>query len=43
MQKAWPFQPKFQMNIFGVTILQVKQKTKVWKIGLGTKKGGPIV
>ena len=35
---AWPFQPKFQIYIFGVMILQMKQKIKFWKIGPRTFK-----
>ena len=33
---AWPFQLKFEIYIFGVMILQMKQKTKLWKIELNT-------
>ena len=29
---AWPFQQQFQIYIFGEMILQMKQKTKFWKI-----------
>ena len=32
IQTAWPFQLKFAIYIFGVVILQMKQKTKFWKI-----------
>ena len=30
---AWPFQLKFEIYVFGVMILQMKKKTKFWKIG----------
>ena len=30
---AWPFQLKFEIYIFGVMVLQMKQKTQFWKIG----------
>ena len=38
MQTAQPFQLKFEIYFFGVMILQMKQKTKFWKIGLCTFK-----
>ena len=31
MQTAWPFQLKFEIYIFGVMILQMKQKIKLKK------------
>ena len=39
IQKTWPFQLQFEIDIFGVMILQMKQKTKFWKIGPRTFKG----
>ena len=38
IQTAWPFQLKFEINIFGVMILQMKQKTKFWQVGPCTFK-----
>ena len=40
---AWQFQLKFQIYIFGVMILQMKQKTEFWKIGPCIFKSYPIL
>ena len=38
IQTDWPFQLKFEIYIFGVVILQIKQKSKFWQIGSCTFK-----
>ena len=35
IQTSWPFQLKFQIDIFGEMIFQMKQKTKFWKKKIG--------
>ena len=32
IKMPWPFQRKFQINIFGVMTLQMKQKTWFWEM-----------